>query len=98
MKKLRFAIATASAIGLTLYGAWATDAAPEKKSPLPEAPFAETVQPEAVAALRKMGAYLGTLNSFGIKTETTLDLVTANGQRVQMGGTARYKVKRPDSF
>jgi hypothetical protein len=98
MKKLAFAIATASAIGLSLYGAWDTNAATQKKSQLPAAPFAETVQPEAVAALRKMSAYLTTLHSFGIKTNTTLDLVTANGQRVQMGGTAKYKVKRPDGF
>jgi len=98
MKKLAFAVATVSAIGLSLYGAWETNAATPKKVELPTAPSVETVQPEAVAALQKMSAYLTTLRSFGIKTNTTLDLVTANGQRVQMGGTARYKVKRPDGF
>jgi hypothetical protein len=98
MKRLGFALATAGAVGLSLYAAWDTNAAAPKKTELPVAPFAETVQPEAVAALRKMSAYLGTLHSFGLKTNTTLDLVTASGQRVQMGGTARYKVKRPDAF
>jgi hypothetical protein len=41
---------------------------------------------------------LSTLSSFEIKTDTTLDLVTVRGQRVQLGGVAHYKVRRPDGF
>ncbi|HEY1876798.1 MAG TPA: DUF2092 domain-containing protein [Rhizomicrobium sp.] len=56
------------------------------------------VDPEAVAALDKMGAYLRTLNSFAIKTDTLTDSVLDNGQKVQFAGNAEYKVRRPNGF
>jgi hypothetical protein len=59
---------------------------------------APVVQPEALQALQRMSAYLGTLTTFEVKTTTTLDLVTNDDQRLQLDGGADYKVKRPDSF
>ena len=62
-------------------------------------PTASTVvEPEALAALQRMGQYLSTLSSFEVKTTTTLDLVTNDGQRIQLDGGADYRVKRPDGF
>src|SRR5690348_5913704 len=53
------------------------------------------VDPDAIAALDKMGAYLRTLDSFQIKTDTLTDAVLDNGQKVQFAGNADYKVRRP---
>jgi hypothetical protein len=75
--------------------ATATDAA---ATPDAATPAASDVEPEALQALQRMGDYLGTLNAFEIKAVTSLDLVTADGQRIQIDGTANYKVRRPAGF
>jgi hypothetical protein len=56
------------------------------------------VEPQAVEALNKMGAYLRTLTSFEIKSETTTEEVLDNDQKVQFAGTTDYKVRRPNGF
>jgi hypothetical protein len=56
------------------------------------------VEPEALEALSKMSAYLRTLKSFEIDADTTADTVLDNGQLVQVGGKATYRVRRPDAF
>jgi hypothetical protein len=56
------------------------------------------VDPDSLAALDKMGAYLRTLSSFQIKTDTLTDAVLDNGQKVQFAGSADYKVRRPSAF
>ena len=62
------------------------------------APAVQTVEPEALEALRRMSTYLQTLNAFEIRTQTTFDLVTRDGQTVQLDGGAVYKVRRPNNF
>jgi hypothetical protein len=57
-----------------------------------------SVDPEAKAALDRMAGYLRTLTSFEVTTQTTLDLVTNDGQRIELDGTGAYKVRRPNSF
>jgi hypothetical protein len=57
-----------------------------------------SVDPDAVAALDKMGAYLRTLNTFAVKADTLTDNVLENGQSVQFAGTVDYKVRRPNEF
>lgn len=54
-----------------------------------------TVDPDGVAALKRMSDYLGTLKSFELTSDSTIDVITANGQRVQLGAVIRYKVMRP---
>jgi hypothetical protein len=51
--------------------------------------------PEAVAALRQMSDYLTKLNSFDLVSTATLDAVTKSDQRIQIGGVAHYKIKKP---
>ncbi|MEJ0041147.1 MAG: DUF2092 domain-containing protein [Rhizomicrobium sp.] len=58
----------------------------------------QDVEPEALAALDRMGAYLRTLQSFEIKAVTTTDVVLDDGQKVQFAGTNTYKVRRPNGF
>ena len=53
---------------------------------------------DSLAALDRMGAYLRTLGSFEIKTDTLTDAVLDNGQKVQFAGSANYKVRRPSAF
>ncbi len=61
-------------------------------------PKAQAIDPEAVAALNKMGAYLRTLSSFEVALDTTRDMVLDNGQKVQVSGETDYKVRRPNDF
>jgi hypothetical protein len=108
MRSLKLAMLACAAIALTAPAAsYAADApvssgapmvpAPDKAQPAPPAAAAD-VDPEALAALRRMGAFLSTLNQFEVRTQTTLDLVTVSGQTVQLDGGAVYKVRRPNSF
>jgi len=53
------------------------------------------VQDQAVDALKAMSAYLMTANTLGIVSESSLDVVTNDGQRIQLDGTTTYKVRRP---
>lgn len=80
-----------------------TTPAPPPASAAPATPpdeglVAPEVEPEARQALERMSAYLGTLKTFEIRTQTSLDIVTETGQRVQIDGTAHYKVRKPDGF
>jgi hypothetical protein len=56
------------------------------------------VDPDSMAALDKMGAYLRTLSSFELKADTLTDNVLENGQTAQFAGTVDYKVRRPNGF
>lgn len=91
-------VATAAA-----YPSWALaqapPAAPAAATPAaPDDLVAPEVEPEARQALERMSAYLGTLKTFEVRTQTSLDIVTETGQRVQIDGTAHYKVRSPNGF
>lgn len=76
-----------------------TPPAPAASTPVPDTDLvAPIVEPEARQALERMSTYLGTLKTFEIRTQTSLDIVTETGQRVQIDGTAHYKVRKPDGF
>jgi hypothetical protein len=59
---------------------------------------AGVVEPAALRALQRMSTYLSTVTSFEVKSETSRDLVTNDGQRLMLDGIANYKVRRPDGF
>lgn len=59
---------------------------------------AETVDPAAVKALRDMSAFLQTLPAFELTSETSLDLVQNNSQKIQMDRVAHYTVRKPNAF
>ena len=78
-------------------------AAPQEATPAPAASAAATpaepaIDPQAVAALEKMGGYLRSLKQFTVHADTTIDLVTDAGQKLQFPGTADYKVRAPDGL
>jgi len=98
----RFTSSTAAlAVGLGLTLGVAPGATQDiTPTPAMAAPSMEssTVDPQAVQALKRMSAYLATLTTFEVRAETTRDLVTNGGHRVQLGGVSDYKVRRPDAF
>jgi len=53
------------------------------------------VEPAAVDALKAMSAYLMTASTLGITSQGSLDVVTNDGQRIQLDGTTQYKIRRP---
>jgi len=53
------------------------------------------VEPAAIDALKNMSNYLMQAQTLGIKSEGSLDVVTNDGQRIQLDGTTTYKVRRP---
>ena len=59
---------------------------------------AEAIDAEAMAALDRMGAYLRSLKSFSVKGDSTFDLVTEEGELVEIPGTLDYQVRVPDGL
>lgn len=58
-----------------------------------------TIDPAALEALQRMGAYLRTLSSFEVQSDFTTDEVDAEtGQKLQFSGTTQYRVRRPNAF
>lgn len=56
------------------------------------------VDPAVVKALREMSTFLQSLSTFALTTETSLDVVTNDEQKIQLVGSASYKVRKPDAF
>ena len=47
------------------------------------------IEPAAMGALKKMGAYLRTLDSFQVRSESTSEEVLTNGEKLQFAQTAK---------
>jgi hypothetical protein len=98
---------TAIAFGLTLVLAQSSAAQSDPKLSRPsstgfpmsgmEDPIANEgiVDDAAVDALREMSEFLRTARTMEIRSEGSLDVVTANGQRIQLDGTTTYRIRRP---
>jgi hypothetical protein len=56
------------------------------------------IDPDAIAALRKMGAYLQGLKAFRVTCETARGDVLETGQTVEYDGTVDLLVQRPDKM
>lgn len=60
-------------------------------------PAAETkLEPEALAALDRMGEALRSLKQFSLRSDTSLEVVLEDGEKVEVDNTLTYKVIRPD--
>ncbi len=53
------------------------------------------VEDSAVDAIKEMSNYLMSAKTLGITSQGSLDVVTNDGQRIQLDGTTTYKVRRP---
>ncbi len=56
------------------------------------------VDADAVAALKRMSAYLTSLNTAEITSTGSLDVVTNDGQRIQFDAVTDYKLRKPNAF
>ena len=99
---------TALGIGITLAlagaqsGATQATAAPPKDGvAFPQPGSADPIANEgviedgAIDALKEMSDFLMSAKTLGITSTGSLDVVTNNGQRIQLDGTTTYKVRRP---
>src|SRR5262245_36672467 len=76
----------------------AANAFAQQPAPAPKTTSAADIDVKAIDALKAMGAYLRTLKTFGLRSETTTDEVLDNGQKVQFGGTVDYLVRKPNGM
>jgi len=54
------------------------------------------IDPAAIAALEKMGAFLRGQQTIAVRVETETDEVLDNGQKIQLNGTSLLSARRPD--
>lgn len=54
------------------------------------------IEPESIEALKTMGEHLQSLQTFSLKATTTSEVVLDTDQKLEIGGTATYEVRRPD--
>src|SRR3954452_11050055 len=52
-------------------------------------------EPAAIEALKSMSAYLTKATTLAFTSQGSLDVVTGDGQRIQLDGTTQYKIRRP---
>jgi hypothetical protein len=57
---------------------------------------APAVEPEAVAALNRMGTFLRSLMSLAVNAQSTTDEVLESGQKIQLGATMDLRARRSD--
>lgn len=53
------------------------------------------VEDEAIDALKEMSNFLTSATTLEAKSQGSLDVVTNNGQRIQLDGTTTYKIRKP---
>ena len=102
--------ALALGLTLTLAGAQSgvAQTAPEAQAPPPRSGAAMpqwagddpivkegVIEDGAIDALKEMSNYLMSATTLGITSQGSLDVVTNDGQRIQLDGTTTYKVRRP---
>lgn len=91
----RLIVAALLLLPLTLAAA---DQASKKKKPAAPAPAAAAsdVDPEALAALDRMGEALRKLQQFQLVSDASTDVVLDSGQKIQLDGQVTYRVQRPN--
>lgn len=87
-KFLAGAVALPLAIGLGVAAQAQTKAAPATTKP----------DPDALAALNKMGEALRALNAFTLTADVTTEQVLDNGQKLQYSGDLKIEAQRPNGF
>jgi hypothetical protein len=75
----------------------AANAATPKKAPA-KAPATVEREPEAMAALDRMGQTLQKLQSFSLVSDVISEQVLNTGQKLQYGGTVTVKARKPNRF
>jgi len=68
----------------------------QAQAPRPGTPAIPDVEPEAMAALDRMGAFLRTLKAFEVQAATTKEDVLDDGEKIQWAGVVHLLVQAPD--
>lgn len=90
------ALAAASAAGAKPQADKPASVKPDKSGKAAAAPEkVPAIQPEAIDALEKMGAFLRDQKNFSVTTDTETDYVLDNGQKVRLGAHGLLRVERP---
>jgi hypothetical protein len=53
------------------------------------------IEDGAIDALKEMSAYLTSAKTLALTSKGSIDVVTNDGQRIQLDGTTNYKIRRP---
>ena len=77
-------------LGVGLSGPLSAQQANESKS--------DSIEPDAMAALNRMGAYLRTLKDFQVIAEVTTEDVLDNGEKLQFGHTTNIVAHMPNQL
>lgn len=56
------------------------------------------VDPEAARIMQRMTEYVGSLQKFGLVTDSSMDVVLVNGQKIQFDSGTRLTVQRPNKL
>ncbi|NOK22037.1 DUF2092 domain-containing protein [Corallococcus carmarthensis] len=86
-RRVAWAVVSGALVGWTVPALGAEEQA---SSTAPE------IDPQALSALNRMGAFLRDQQSFAVRAETTTDEVLTSGQKVQFSGQSDIQVRRPD--
>ena len=73
-------------------------ASPVRAADAPAAAARPALDPKALDALKSMGAHLRELKTFTLHSDTTIDEVTEDGEKLQFGGTIDFSVRKPDGL
>jgi len=96
------AVRRAVASALAIFGLCVVAGAAFAQQPAPAGAAAQAaanpVAPEAIQALKDMGAYLQTLKRFQVRAAVTGERVLADGQKLQHTATASMDVVRPNKL
>ena len=102
-----------AALGIALVVGTALPSAAQNTGAEPSAPTSSTmpqwaqpdpianegvIEDEAISALKEMSAFLAGARTLQIVSNGSLDVVTNNGQRIQLDGSTTYKLRKPAGF
>ncbi len=88
----------AMAMSATLLASPLYAAAPPAAKPAAAAPAVPKLDPASLAALNAMGAYLRSLSTLAVKSDSTTEEVLDNGQKLQFSHHVSYIAQKPDKL
>ena len=96
---MRFITPAAVGIGLTL--CMISPLAAQSGTTMPRSALADpianegVIEDEAVDAIKEMSNFLQTAQTLGLTSQGSMDVITNDGQRIQLDGTTTYKIRKP---
>lgn len=96
MRSLKKRLALVPLVLLCATPCWAQAATPPDAGDAAGAPA--VLDPTAVAALESMGTALRTLDSFTVRSTSSVDVVLDTGQKIQLDQRITYQANRPDGL